>query len=218
MKKVFFGGSFDPPHHGHLGIAKAALASGRCDEVVWFPAASPPHKLNARRASFADRMNMVQLLIKDEPGMSVSDFENRSGLNPSYTIDVLNKLERETGIRYTLLIGADSLLSLHTWHRAKELVASTGFIIYPRAGAEVSLEKLQDIWGKQTAEKLFSSMLDGTFFEISSTEMKISMEKSDFRHNIISSAVFPAEIAAYIHEHRLYNCNDDQERNIHGSE
>ena len=218
MKKVFFGGSFDPPHYGHLGVARAAISSGRCDEVVWFPAASPPHKLHTRRASFADRFHMVRLLIAGEPGMSVSDFENRIALSPSYTIDVLEKLTAETGEKFGLLIGGDSLLSLHTWHRAKELVASTGFIIYPRAGAEVSLEKLQDIWGKQTAEKLFSSMLDGTFFEISSTEMKISMEKSDFRHNIISSAVFPAEIAAYIHEHRLYNCNDDQERNIHGSE
>ena len=204
MKKVFFGGSFDPPHHGHLGIAKAALASGRCDEVVWFPAASPPHKLNARRAPFADRMNMVQLLIKDQPGMSVSDFENHSGLNPSYTIDVLDKLAGETGIRYSLLIGADSLLSLHTWHRAKELVASTGFIIYPRAGAEVSLEKLQDIWGKQTAEKLFSSMLDGTFFEISSTEMKISMEKSSFRHHIIKEHGLLHSVNEYIRERGLY--------------
>ena len=66
MKKVFFGGSFDPPHAGHLGVARAALASGKCDEVIWFPAATPPHKMNAERASFEDRMNMIKLLIAGE--------------------------------------------------------------------------------------------------------------------------------------------------------
>ena len=60
VKKVFFGGSFDPPHIGHLGVARAALASGKCDEVVWFPAADPPHKQNCKRASFDDRMKIVK--------------------------------------------------------------------------------------------------------------------------------------------------------------
>ena len=95
--KAFFGGSFDPPHYGHLGIARAALASGRCSQVDWFPAAEPPHKLHASRAPFHHRMNMVKLLIENEADMTVSDFENRLAISPSYTIDVLAALEAECG-------------------------------------------------------------------------------------------------------------------------
>ena len=204
MKKVFFGGSFDPPHYGHLGVARAAISSGRCDEVVWFPAASPPHKLHTRRASFADRFHMVRLLIAGEPGMSVSDFENRIALSPSYTIDVLEKLTAETGEKFGLLIGGDSLLSLHTWHRAKELVKTVELITYPRANSPVSVENLENFWDKDTARKLFNTLLPGTFFEISSTEVKNSMEKNEFRHHIIEKAVFPAEIADYIRKKGLY--------------
>ena len=132
MKKVFFGGSFDPPHNGHLGIAQAALASGRCSEVVWFPAYIPPHKITARRASFADRIAMIKLLIKDEKRMSVSDFEAQIKLNPSFTINVLARLKEETGDDYALLIGADSLQNLHLWHQADKLVDTVELICYPR--------------------------------------------------------------------------------------
>ncbi len=208
MKKVFFGGSFDPPHYGHLGVAKAAIASGRCDEVVWFPAASPPHKLHANRASFDDRFNMVKLLISGETGMSVSDFENKIDFFPSYTIDVLNKLQIETGEKFSLLIGADSLMALHTWHRAKELVKNVEIITYPRINHPVSLEELKVFWEPDTAEKLYRSVIPGTFFEISSTEVKNSMEKNCFRHHIIKDAVLPAPVANYIREHGLYQTGD----------
>jgi nicotinate-nucleotide adenylyltransferase len=77
IKKAFFGGSFDPPHTGHLGVARAALSSGKCDEVIWFPSYTPPHKINNKRASFDDRVNMIKIMIAREKGMHVSDFENK---------------------------------------------------------------------------------------------------------------------------------------------
>ncbi len=204
MKKAFFGGSFDPPHYGHLGVARAAIDSGKCDQVVWFPAADPPHKRNRRRAAFSERMEMVKLTIAQEKAMAVSDFEAKADLHPSYTIDILRKLEEITGERYALLIGADSLLSLHTWHRAEELAETTEFITYPRHGAEVSLEKLQEFWEEKTARKLLKSMISGTFFEISSTEMKNSMEKNRFRSNIINEHGLLPGVVDYIREKGLY--------------
>ena len=89
---AFFGGSFDPPHAGHLAVARGALNSGACNHVLWAPAFAPPHKLNARRAPFADRMEMVKLLIKNECSMSVSDIEAQIAKKPSYTIDILLEL------------------------------------------------------------------------------------------------------------------------------
>ena len=103
-----------------------------------------------------------------------------------------------------LLIGADSLLSLHTWHRAEELAEKTDFIVYPRAGSAVTMEKLLKNWKRETAEKLFNAMLEGTFFEISSTEVKNSMEKNGFRYHIIEWENFPPEIAGYIRQYDLY--------------
>lgn len=204
MKKVFFGGSFDPPHNGHLGIAKAALASGKCSHVVWFPAADPPHKRNCKRAPFTDRMNMVKLLINGRNDMSVSDFESTLPFSPTYTVDVLEALKRFTGEDYQLLIGADSLLELHTWHNAGLLVEKTDFIIYPRPGATVTETELLRHWDKTTVQKLLSSMISGTFFEISSTEVRKSMEKNAFRHHIIESDGFSRDIIEYIREHHLY--------------
>ncbi len=204
-KKVFFGGSFDPPHRGHLGIASGALKSGKCDKVVWFPGFVPPHKQNASRANFSDRLAMVSLLIAGEPAMEVSDFENRLQLNPSYTIDVLSRLEKDGYGRFSLLIGADSLLNLHTWHRAEELVNEYDFIIYPRPGCEVSEAFLQQFWNEPAVEKLLNSVIEGTFFEISSSEIKKSMEKSCSRNNIIDEAMLTPSVAEYIKEHNLYN-------------
>lgn len=204
IKKAFFGGSFDPPHTGHLGVARAALDSGKCDAVEWFPAADPPHKQNRKRASFADRMNMVRLMIADEAQMSVSGFEAEAELHPSYTFNILAELEKRTGIRYILLIGADSLLSLHTWYNARELAEKTDFITYPRPDSEVTMEKLLQHWDEKIAEKLMQSLICGTFFEISSTEVKNSMEKRAFRHHIIEKQGLHPAVSEYIRKRGLY--------------
>ena len=136
--------------------------------------------------------------------MSVSDFEETLGLERSYTIEVLQALEKTTGEHYGILIGADSLLSLHTWHRAPELAEKYEFLTYPRAGAEVTREKLLEHWPEKTAEKLRKSVLDGTFFEISSTESKKRMEKNRFRRHIISVDGIPECVLEYIAAHGLY--------------
>lgn len=203
-RKAFFGGSFDPPHVGHLGIAQAVLASGRCDEVVWFPAYMPPHKTGAKRAPFADRMAMIGLMIASESGMSVSDFENRLRLSPSYTIDVLRRLREETGEKYILLIGADSLHDLHTWHEAQTLVREFEVVAYPRDGWDVSERALAEHWDEPTAKRLADAVIPGKFFEISSSEMRFSMEKNLSRRHIIASDGLTAEVAAYIRNHNLY--------------
>ncbi|MBR2345902.1 MAG: nicotinate (nicotinamide) nucleotide adenylyltransferase [Lentisphaeria bacterium] len=202
--KAFFGGSFDPPHPGHLGVARAAIASGKCDEVVWFPGFLPPHKQNTGRAPFIHRLAMVQLLIAGEKNMSASDFENQLQLSPSYTLTILRKLREMTGENYLLLIGADSLMNLHTWYHAGELVDEFGIITYPRNNCPVSWEYLCRFWDKKNAGKLFDSQIPGTFFEISSSEVRNSMEKNSSMGNIISRTGLTAEVAGYIEEHRLY--------------
>lgn len=206
MQKIpaFFGGSFDPPHPGHLAVARGALASGRCDHVIWVPAFAPPHKLNSERAPFADRIEMIRLIIAGEAEMSVSDIESHIEQHPTYSIIVLEAMERLNGIRPALLIGSDSLCQLHTWHRAAELVANYSILTYLRKEAPVSEEILQAHWSPEWAQKLLSGVIPGEFFEISSTEIRKSMEKKTNEGNIkYMTKTFP-EVDAYISAHRLY--------------
>ena len=147
---------------------------------------------------------MVKLLIADEPQMQVSDLENRLQMVPSYTLNILRKLREDSGETYQLLIGADSLSNLHTWYHAQELVSEFGIITYPRDGYLVTEEQLQKNWAPQTAEKLIKSIIPGSFFKISSTEVKFSMEKSTDRHHIINSTGLTEEITEYIRKNNLY--------------
>jgi nicotinate-nucleotide adenylyltransferase len=175
---AFFGGSFDPPHPGHLGVASGALRSGKCDTVLWVPAYAPPHKPGRDRIAFEKRFDMVLQMISGVSGMAVSDIEARLALTPSYTILVMEKLEAEISGSLALLIGEDSLAQLHTWHRAKELVEKYVILTYPRSGSEVTKEYLSQFWSEKECEKLLSGMLDGRFFEISSTEIRKKLAKN----------------------------------------
>ena len=110
MKSAFFGGSFDPPHLGHLAVARGALASGRCDLVRFVVGARPPHKAGVAQSSFADRLAMTEALIAGEKAMEVSDLEARLPAGkPTYTIEALELYRDVYGEKPILLIGADSL-------------------------------------------------------------------------------------------------------------
>ena len=201
---AFFGGSFDPPHLGHLALARAALASGVCDRVMWVPAYSPPHKRMRERAPFADRLAMVELMIRDEPGMTANDIERRLALDPSYTIDVMAALERENpDTELVLLVGGDSLLELHLWYRAEELAERYFVVTYPRSDPDEVRSRILAVWPRETAEKLLSGVLDGKIFEISSTEIKKKMAKFPGRGDINSGALADAVIG-YCRRRGLY--------------
>ena len=203
-KTAFFGGSFDPPHLGHLTVAAAALKFGFCAHVAWVPAFAPPHK-NIRGASFADRAKMVELTISGRDGMSVNRIEDELRLTPSYTFEVLKAWFSRYGEMPALLIGADSLLELHTWHHAIELVGACRIITYPRDGAEITAEALSRHWPKTTVTKLLSGVIPGDFFEISSSELKSRMEKFAEAGNIIYMKEYLAEsVCEYIIRNGLY--------------
>ena len=117
--------------------------------------------------------------------------------NPcNYAVEVTNRFK-----------GLDliSLLDLHTWHRAQELAERFELLVYPRPECHVTLEYLEEKFPRLTAEKLFNSLLDGRFFEISSTNLRFSMEKSANWDNIISMTPEPA--ALYCRRHGLYHTN-----------
>ena len=171
---AWFGGSFDPPHFGHLGVAKMALASGCCQRVLWVPAYLPPHKTDRRRTEFSVRFSQVQELISSEENMAVSDIENRLQLVPSYTFEVLEALKKELTGELVLLIGEDSLAQLHLWYHAEELAENYRIYTYPRSGWELEEAELYRHWQPELARKLWQNRLAGEFFRISSTQIRNS--------------------------------------------
>jgi nicotinate-nucleotide adenylyltransferase len=138
---AYFGGSFDPPHLGHLAVARAARAALRLEVVLFAPVGAQPLKIQGSTASFADRVEMTRLAIDGEPGMSLSlaDAPIPAGaLNypPNYSVDTLTRLRAELppGCMLFCLMGADSFLTLRLWHRAAEIPFIAQLIVASRPG------------------------------------------------------------------------------------
>ena len=140
---AFFGGSFDPPHLGHLAVAKAARDALHLDTVLFAPVGAQPLKPEGSRATFAQRVEMVKLALAGEPGMAVSlaDAPRADG-GPNYTVDTLRRLRAElpaTGELFCLM-GADSVANLRGWYGAAEIPFAASLVVASRPGQ--SLEDL----------------------------------------------------------------------------
>jgi nicotinate-nucleotide adenylyltransferase len=134
---AFFGGSFDPPHEGHLAVARAARAALALDTVLFAPVGAQPLKPQGSTAGFQDRVAMTRLAIADEPGFVVSLADApRPSAAPNYTLDTLMGLRAEfaPGAELFCLMGADSFLGLRQWHRAAEIPFVAPLIVASRPG------------------------------------------------------------------------------------
>jgi len=197
-----FGGTFDPVHTGHIGLADYLLKTGRVSRVVFLPAPHPPHKPGLAPALFADRAAMLRAAIAGHTGMSVSEIEaERSG--PSYTVDTLDVLKkRYPAEHFVWVIGSDSLNQLHLWHESERLVRENRFLVYPRPGNEADPDLLKSVWPPELFEKLAAGILTGApEFETSSTAVRqrLSEQGADACRDLL-----PEPVLNYIKEHKLY--------------
>ncbi len=121
MKIGIFGGTFDPPHIGHMNLAQSALAHLELDEIIWMPTFQNPLKVKNRATPGKDRLEMVKLATADHPNMAVSDAEvSRRG--PSYTVDTLSELQFVRPADYWFILGSDSLKTLPQWKQPERLL------------------------------------------------------------------------------------------------
>lgn len=136
MHTGILGGSFDPIHHGHLILARAALEELALDRILFLPANMSPHKTETTPATAQDRLAMVQLAIKDEPGFEASDLELHRP-PPSYTVETLRELRsRHPADQFTLLIGADNVAKFDTWREPDEIRRLVRLAVLDRAKHE----------------------------------------------------------------------------------
>jgi nicotinate-nucleotide adenylyltransferase len=135
MRVGLFGGSFDPPHVGHLAVARAAKEAAGLDRVLFAPVGLQPLKPEGAHASFADRVAMTKLAIRNDAGFEVSLLDApRADGKPNYTVDLLERLRGEfgEGAELFLILGADSFGELKRWHRAVEIPMLAGLIVASR--------------------------------------------------------------------------------------
>jgi nicotinate-nucleotide adenylyltransferase len=137
---AFFGGSFDPPHLGHLGVARAAQQALGLDTVLFAPVGTQPLKPQGPVAGFEDRLAMTRLAIAAEPGfaLSLADAPKSSGA-PNYSLETLLALRAELPPRSTLfcLMGADSFAAFRRWHRAAEIPFVAPLVVASRPGESI---------------------------------------------------------------------------------
>ncbi|MEX2569749.1 MAG: nicotinate (nicotinamide) nucleotide adenylyltransferase, partial [Gemmatimonadota bacterium] len=117
-----FGGTFDPPHHGHLIVAAEAYEALGLDLLLFVPAGDPPHKPDAAAATPDQRLRMVRAAVEGDPRFAADDREIRRG-GPSYTVDTLRDLRREDpDAELVFLLGIDQFRAFGSWRAPEEIV------------------------------------------------------------------------------------------------
>jgi nicotinate-nucleotide adenylyltransferase len=140
MKIGFFGGSFDPPHRGHIALARLALERLSLDRVLFAPVGVQPLKRDNPRAAFNDRVAMTTIAIAGQPAMEISLVDSpRSDGRPNYTIDTVRNLRATlpAGDQLFCLMGADAFLSVGRWYRAADLLVACDFVVAARPGFDL---------------------------------------------------------------------------------
>lgn len=129
-----FGGSFDPPHLGHLIVAEEARQAAHLDSVLFVPAYRSPQKLGNNSAKPAQRVQMTRLAVRGNKSFGVSNYEiQRGGI--SFTVDTLRELtEQDPSAEFFLIIGVDSFLEFSSWKSPDEISLMASLLVYPRPG------------------------------------------------------------------------------------
>lgn len=128
------GGTFDPPHNGHLAIAEAALKELNLERMLLIPAKLPPHKTLDEVSSDIDRLEMLELAVKGRPDFEISEIElKRSGL--SYTIHTLKELRKSHPYKeLVFIIGADNISEMETWYQPEAILDIATVAAFNRPG------------------------------------------------------------------------------------
>jgi len=192
MQFCLVGGTFDPPHWGHVLLAESIRDYLDVGKVLFIPAFIPPHKQNEKMSSAEHRVNMLQLLVDNNPGFGIDTREiDRQGI--SYTIETVRDMKKEMNLSSEdigFLIGADNYIDLDTWKEPDALVEECKVLVAERPDIPVQHES-------RFADQVM--FVDLPKIEISSTTVRnrIRAGKS-IRYYVLPS------VEKYIHDHALY--------------
>ncbi|WP_102345522.1 nicotinate-nucleotide adenylyltransferase [Bacillus sp. Marseille-P3661] len=185
MKVGLLGGTFDPPHYGHLMIAQEVLTNLKLDQIWFIPTNVPPHK-DGTNTDGLDRIEMVNRAIAGNPNFLINTIEfDRVG--PSYTYDTITLLnEIYPQHQFYFIIGADMVEYLPKWHRIEELVDKISFVGVKRPNYKV-----------ETKYNLLE--VEIPLLDISSSDLRFR-----FENNLNTRYFLPEDVRQYIEEKSLY--------------
>ena len=214
---AFFGGSFDPPHLGHLAAARAAREALHLDRVLFAPVGSQPLKPKGASASFADRLEMTRLAIAGDPTFELSllDAPHTTGA-PNYTLDTMRTLhEHLPGAELFLLLGADSFALLRNWHGAAEIPFMASLVVVSRPGQQIGNlaaflpAGLTLIPAASNTELLAYTLINSgghtaALYLLPDLDIPLSASQSRAQTRAGAPSPLPPAVAEYIRAHGLY--------------
>lgn len=137
MNIGIFGGTFDPPHLGHLILAERCREEANLDQVWFLVSYAPPHKQGQAITRFEQRCDMVTLAVTGQPAFRVEPIEKELP-PPSYTARTLAELQqRHPEHTFALIVGGDSVQELPTWYEPATVLRLAGLVAVPRPGAKL---------------------------------------------------------------------------------
>lgn len=194
------GGSYDPVHIGHLIIAQDAVERLELDEIIFIPAAIPPHKQHLRKADAEHRLNMLRIAVENDLRFSVSDLELQRG-GVSYTFDTIRNFKAETpDVEFFLIVGSDTLVDLHNWHNIDgvlDLCEVASFIRPEECDLDQIKQKVRV--AARHRERLLNNLFESHLIGVSSTEIRMRVAEG-----LGIGYLVPPEVKMYIYEHGLY--------------
>ncbi|CAG0960981.1 nicotinate-nucleotide adenylyltransferase [Anaerolineae bacterium] len=191
------GGTFDPPHIGHLVIAQEAVSQLCLSKIFFAPTRKPPHKLSNDITPIEHRLAMVQLAIAPHPRFALSRVDaDRAG--PTFTVDTMRLLREQFGNHAELffIMGMDSLASILTWHAPDQLIRLCKLAVFNRPGFTANLDELESSLPGVSARVVF---LKSPTLEIAASDIQRRVRAGQ----PIAQHV-PVTVADYIARHNLY--------------
>lgn len=200
MRKIgILGGSFDPVHLGHLGLAEDAKKLAGLDEVLLIPAKLQPFKLDKKFADGQHRLEMIRLAVDSIPGLTACDYELQQE-QISYTYKTLQAISEIEGpdTKIHFITGTDAFLKIHLWKNAEDMLQTYSFIVGNRPGYRED-ELSQCIESLKRDYNTDIIKVDNRRRDISSTEIRMRMENRQTLAGLV-----PEVVERYIVTHGLY--------------
>ena len=198
---AILGGTFDPIHNGHIGIAHNIIEKELVNSVIYLPAAIPPHKRNQHITNSQLRLEMIESVI--DAKTAVSDYEIARPDRISFSEQTMNELrELHPESELYFFMGMDSLLSLHSWRNFIKFIENNQFIVYTRSGDQLpTKQQLTKNFNNRSdlAEKMIASITELPNFDISSTQIRLAVEHSKPINQLV-----PDSVAQIIKANKLY--------------
>lgn len=194
-----FGGSFDPVHIGHLIIAQDAVEQLELDRLIFVPTAVSPHKLHRAPTEGRHRLRMLELATENNLRFEVSDLElTRGGV--SYTFDTIQHVQADHPIaELFFIVGLDSLVDLHLWRNANELLDYCTVVPFGRGGEDPAAVAARSGLSNDWKKKLLERLIRIHEVEVSASEIRMRIAEG-----LSIQTLVPPEVEMYIAEHNLY--------------